>query len=123
MKNPVIAQLAAATLVAFLTSVAPAAQVTKSGEIHGIVTDPSGAAIPGASVVISASHFVRTISTDEAGQYAFFGMAPGHYRVDVQSPGFSRFEKSDLVVSAGYETEADAQLNITDLKQEIKVTP
>ena len=118
-----MAYLAAAVMVAFLAQFAPGAQSSiASGTLHGVVTDPSGAAIPGASVVVSGGRFVQPVSTDETGQYALSGLLPGHYRVQIHSPGFSRFEKSGLVVSAGYETEADAQLIISALKQEITVT-
>ena len=95
---------------------------TTRGTIHGIVTDPSGAAVPGASVIISAGRTVRTVSTDESGTYTVGGLVPGHYRVLIHSAGFSQFEKSGLVLSAGYETEADAQLAVSTLKQEITVS-
>ena len=124
MKNRVIAQLAAAALAAFLAQSASAAPLASfGGTIRGTVTDPSGAVIPGATVVISAGHLARSISTDEGGQYAVIGLAPGHYSIAVHSPGFSRFERSGLLVSAGYQTEANAQLMITGFKQSITVTP
>ena len=71
---------------------------------------------------MSSGQFVRTLSTDETGQYAIPGLSPGHYRVQIHSAGFSTFEKAGLVLSAGYQTEADAQLSIRTAKQEITVT-
>src|SRR5258706_7810502 len=108
--------LGANVMAAFLAWSAPV------GTLHGIVTDPSGAAIPAASVSVSGAHFVRRVETDETGQYAIAGLPPGHYTVQIQSSGFAPLEKSGLVLSAGYETEADAQLSIKASKQEITVT-
>ena len=123
MKNRMFIYLAAAVMVSFLAQSAPVPQTSiASGTLHGIVTDPSGAAIPGAPVIVSADHFVQSVSTDKTGQYAVSGLTPGHYRVQIHSAGFSTFEKSGLVVSAGYETEADAQLIIRPSKQAITVT-
>ena len=123
MKNRIMVCLATAVLAIFLAQSAPRTQSsTASAILHGIVTDPSGAAIPGASVAVSSGQFVRTLSTDETGQYAIPGLSPGHYRVQIHSAGFSAFEKTGLVLSAGYQTEADAQLSIRTAKQEITVT-
>jgi protocatechuate 3,4-dioxygenase beta subunit len=123
MKKRIMIGLAAAGLVIFLAQSAPRTQSSEArGMLHGFVTDPSGAAIPGASVTVSNGQFVRTLSTNETGQYAISGLPPGHYRVQIHSPGFSTFAKSGLVLSAGRETEGDAQLAIRTAKQEITVT-
>jgi protocatechuate 3,4-dioxygenase beta subunit len=94
---------------------------TENGTLHGVVTDPSGAAIPGASVIVSSGEFVQSVSTDETGQYTVSGLAPGHYRVHIHANGFSIYGRSGLVLSAGYETEADAQLIISPAKQVVTV--
>ena len=123
MKNRMFICLAAAVMAAFLAQSAPVTRSSiASGMLHGIVTDPSGAAIPGASVIVSAGHFVQRLSTDDSGQYTVSGLTPGHYHVQVHSAGFSSFEESGLVVSAECQTEADAQLTIRPSKQAITVT-
>ena len=115
--------LTAAVMMALAVFSALGAQpATTRGTLHGVVTDPSGAAVPGASVIVSAGQKAQTVSTDESGAYTVAGLAPGHYRVLVHSAGFSQFERSGLVLSAGYETEADAQLAVSTLKQEITVS-
>src|SRR2546423_747561 len=114
MKSLMLISLAAAVLFSQPS--------TKRGKLHGIVTDPSRAAIPAASVMVSGPSFVQTVSTDEAGHYSVAGLAPGHYSVQVHSAGFAPLVKSGLVLSAGYETEADAQLVIKASRQAITVT-
>src|SRR5687768_10429654 len=56
------------------------------GQITGIVSDVSGAAVPGATVVathVDTSATRQTVTTG-AGVYAVVGLAPGAYRVDVE---------------------------------------
>ena len=123
MNNRAIACMAAALMAAFLAQSAPRVHSSaESGTLHGIVTDPSGAVIPGATVIVSSDDFVQSVSTDENGQYTVGGLAPGHYRVHIHSEGFSIFGRAGLVVSAGYETEADAQLTVSPSKQVVTVS-
>ena len=110
----------AAILVAVLWQLAPTAEVS-TGSLDGTVTDPSGALVPGATIVVSSDHFVQTAATDWAGRYLVNGLTPGVYQVSVQSAGFAPFEKSDLIVSAGHQTDVNAPLVIGVLKQEITV--
>jgi hypothetical protein len=118
-----LAYLSTAVIGAFLTLAAAGVHSsTTKGTIHGIVTDPSGAAIPGATVMVTDGRTLETVSTDGTGQYTLSGLVPGHYQVRIQSAGFSAYERSGLVLSAGYETEADAQLMVRTLKQAITVT-
>ena len=123
MNNRAIIFVAAGLMAAFLAHSAPRAHSsTANGTLHGIVTDPSGAVIPGASVIVSSGDFVQSVSTDETGQYTVAGLAPGHYRVHIHSSGFSIFGRAGLLLSAGYETEADAQLTISPSRQVVTVT-
>jgi protocatechuate 3,4-dioxygenase beta subunit len=89
--------------------------------IHGNVTDPSGAVIPGAMVTISSPQFTRTVSTDDAGQYSIAGLPPGHYRVRVHFGGFTPFDKANFVVTTGHETEVNAQLELREVRQTVSV--
>jgi protocatechuate 3,4-dioxygenase beta subunit len=123
MNNRAITFLATALMGALLAQSAPRLHSSmESGTLHGMVTDPSGAAIRGAWVIVSSGDFVESVSTDATGQYMVTGLAPGHYRVHVHSAGFSVFGKSGLVLSAGCETEADAPLTISPLMQVVTVT-
>ena len=123
MKNRIAICLAATLMLSYLAQSALRVGSSKAhGMLHGVVTDPSGAVIPRALVTISSGEFLQSASTDETGQYRFPGLAPGHYRVRITSTGFSAFKKAGLVLSPGYETEANAQLVIPASRQEITVT-
>ncbi|HVU47335.1 MAG TPA: TonB-dependent receptor [Terracidiphilus sp.] len=70
---------------------AAAAQGGNAGSVHGIVTDPTGAVIPGATVHLSnaISGFDRTTTTDPSGQFTFDDVPFNPYHVAVSAQGFA----------------------------------
>jgi hypothetical protein len=121
MNNPGKTYILQALLVLGLTQLAPGTP-PPGAIMHGIVTDPSGAVIPNANVLIAGQNYRETITTDQQGAFVAAGLPAGEYRVRVQSAGFAAFFKSGLIAAPGYETAANAQLNIRPIKQEITVT-
>jgi hypothetical protein len=73
-----------------------------SGGISGTVSDPSGAAISGASVQVQnrVSGYDKTQMTDTSGSFKFQGVAPGNYRLNITAPGFQPHHE-DVPVRAG----------------------
>ena len=67
------------------------AQVGNSGTIEGTVTDPSGAAIPNATVTIHnpGQRLDRTAKTDTSGSFSFPNVAFNPYHFTVTAPGFA----------------------------------
>lgn len=61
-----------------------------AGTVQGIVKDPSGAVIPGASVALDnpVSGFSRTATTDAAGRFVFRNLPPNGYHLSVNQAGF-----------------------------------
>ncbi|MBM3761004.1 MAG: TonB-dependent receptor [Acidobacteria bacterium] len=91
--------------------------------LKGLVTDPSGAAIPGASVTVSGpGGFVKVASSDADGKFTVAGIPGGKYTIRVSSTGFSLFEQTDFDIAAGKQISINAKLNIEASKQEITVT-
>jgi hypothetical protein len=62
---------------------------TKGG-LQGVVTDSSGAVVPGASVTVTGNSDTRTVSTDNAGHWETTGLTPGPYTISVEREGFSK---------------------------------
>jgi hypothetical protein len=64
-----------------------------SGSIAGVVADPSGAVVPGATVTIEnpVSQFNRSATTDDSGRFTFQNVPFNHYHVTVTASGFSPF--------------------------------
>ncbi len=61
-----------------------------TGSIEGLVTDPTGAVIPNATVKLTevATGRVISLTTNEAGVYIARNLLPGAYKVEIQAPGF-----------------------------------
>src|SRR5215475_11481264 len=82
-----------ALVVALLLSTSLIAQVN-TASLSGLVTDPSGAAVPNVTVTVTSpsTGYVRTVTTDSAGYYSFQNLPIGNYSVRVESPGFATSE-------------------------------
>ncbi|MGB6481896.1 MAG: carboxypeptidase regulatory-like domain-containing protein [Candidatus Acidiferrales bacterium] len=91
--------------------------------LHGNVTDPSGAAIPNATVhlINSANNSDRTTTTDQRGAYAFAEVVPGTYRLLVEAQGFEKYEQADIHVAANARETLDIELKIEQVQQSVTV--
>ena len=108
-------------LLAICFTVAAFAQ-TGNPSLSGQVTDPSGAAIPAATVTLTGpDHATKVAQTDEQGRYTFHNLAPGAYAVEISTQGFSTFTKADVQVAAGHPQVVNAQLTVTMEKQQVTV--
>ena len=75
-----------------LAAVAPAAAQIGGGALAGQVIDQAGAAVPGATLTLTAvgTNLSRTTVAGEDGHYLFTALAPGLYRVRVELRAFDR---------------------------------
>jgi hypothetical protein len=79
-----------------------AAAQTATGALRGQITDPSGAAIANANVVLTPAAASSTPIKAQAngqGQYEFKGIAPGQYTLNVIAQGFSVYENDNVVIT------------------------
>ena len=113
----------AGVLVAILAiPTAAAAQVT-TADIVGRVADSSGAVLPGATVTIEnqATHDVRTVPTNETGDYLFNLLPIGTYTVKVELQGFAS-QTTRVVLSAGDRVRFDPKLQLGQVQESVLVT-
>jgi Carboxypeptidase regulatory-like domain/TonB-dependent Receptor Plug Domain len=87
-------------LVALLAALPAAAQDT--GVVAGTVVDPSGQVVPGATVTLTNENTgdVRTLVSNERGEFSFRAVTPGSYSVKVELAGFRTIEQRNNVLSA-----------------------
>lgn len=100
------------------------AQMASSGTIVGAVTDPSGAAVPGASVTLHnpATNENRTASTTAQGAYTFPNVMPGNYAITVEAQGFQKATVSALDVQVAKSYTVNVSLKVGNVSQTIEVT-
>jgi Carboxypeptidase regulatory-like domain/TonB dependent receptor len=107
--------------VALVVSMAQAQSGTAS--VHGVVTDPSGAAVVGADVQLTGPDGTTlNAKTAKDGTYQFKNLAPGKYSLKAQSKGFSLYEVDGLEVASGQSQKADIALSILVEQQNLNVT-
>jgi len=94
-----------------------------SGELSGVVTDPSGAVIPDAEVTLSntATGDKRTTVTTGAGIYRFSALPVGNYVLETSPQGFKSTKVANVVVSVGTGTVRDIHLELGSTSEQVTV--
>jgi len=119
MKREPTAALVAVCLC-LLTGSVHAQQPT--GSITGLVTDPSGAVVPGAAVTITnnATEATVKLSTTEAGLFTASSLLPGAYEVRVEAQGF-KTSILGVTVEVGRVAPVDVRLELGPTVETVKV--
>ncbi|HEX9759292.1 MAG TPA: TonB-dependent receptor, partial [Candidatus Acidoferrales bacterium] len=114
----------AACLLACLLMTWPAAAQVNTVDLSGLVLDPQGAAVPGATVALKslATGAVRTSETDSAGRYRFVALPPGRYEFSAEARGFARVVNPEVVLTIGQAAELNVALRIAAGTETIEVT-
>ena len=99
------------------------AQSITAGDVTGTVTDPTGAAIPGATVTLTNvnTNASQHAATNLEGSYRFAFVAPGSYKITVSATGFQTQQHSGVNVSAGQPTPANIELALAGATQTVDV--
>ena len=74
---------------------------TETANISGLVTDPSGAPVPNAEIILQSAERgtkMETI-TNDSGQYALPAVLPGHYQLTARKPGFKHADLHGIIVN------------------------
>lgn len=109
----------------FLLSKSPfsaSAQVL-SGSLTGNVTDPSGAAVPGAKVTALSVNtgIAREAATDDRGGYVLSDMQAGTYKLTFSAPSFSGVVESGVGVVPKTVRRVDIQLQLASAEQSVSI--
>ncbi len=94
-----------------------------TARLTGLVTDQSGAIIPGSEIVVAneATGLSRTASTNESGRYNVPNLPPGIYTVGVEAPGFKRFVTTGAKLDANLAATVNVQLELGEVTETIEV--
>ncbi len=118
-----IAALAAIVLAAISIPHPLQAQLT-SGDLAGVITDPSGATVPGATVAASnlATGVKTTFTSDSGGEYHFTNLPIGTYDLAVTAKGFTPKTINGLTVSLNRTTTQNIALSVGNAETTVQVT-
>ncbi|HKS82409.1 MAG TPA: carboxypeptidase-like regulatory domain-containing protein [Candidatus Acidoferrales bacterium] len=94
------------------------------GQISGTVVDPSGAAVPNASLTLTqaAVGFSAVVTSNEAGAYVFPNLLPGKYKLSVDAKGFATAVFDEVTVDAARTTDLKVSLQIGGAAQTVEVS-
>ncbi len=93
------------------------------GTIQGVVTDPSGAAVPGADVTItnSVSAYKQAVKSGPDGTFRLVNIPPNQYRLQVNSPGFQIYQQ-DVPVHTQVPIQVKAALTLAGSTETVEVS-
>jgi hypothetical protein len=94
------------------------------GSLVGTVTDPSGAMVPTAAVVVTdvGTGQVRQDKTDQSGRYNVVNLVPGTYTVNVSAPGFRKEEQSNVIITPNTVSRIDVHLQVGEQTEQVNVS-
>src|SRR6202171_5252237 len=125
MKGRKILKIAFLVLVVLVVALwlAPVHAQAPTGTLRGQVTDPSGAAISGATMLLTtlAGASLDT-TTNKEGFYEFKGLLPGKYTLKGVVPGFALLTKDSINIKAGQPQQLNLSLSIQVQKEEVQVS-
>src|SRR5215471_18653099 len=115
-----VAALMAAALL--LVPDAPAQETTAG--IQGSVKDPSGSAVPGATVEVTSPSLigVRKVQTDSLGEYRLSALPPGIYAIAASAPGFRTYKQGGIDLTVGRMPSLDIKLEVGAVAETVEVS-
>lgn len=105
------------------TSPHPAVSQAVTGSLVGTVTDPSGAAVPGATIVVTdiGKGTTQSVQSNASGNYQVYRLVSDAYSVKITAPGFVVVEAQNVNVTAGSAAELNLTLQVAGSNQTVTV--
>jgi hypothetical protein len=93
-----------------------------SGSVHGVVADPSGGAVPGASVELHnpVSGYSATVTTDTSGEFRFLNVPMNPYRLVIRKDGFA-ITSQDVDIRSAVPIELKLALKLAAANESVQV--
>jgi hypothetical protein len=107
-------------LVLFAAGFAPAQGLST---IVGTITDPSGAVVPSAHVMVTqvGTGIARTVDADSQGYYVLPSLRPTKYDLSVEATGFRKYVQKDITLLADQSLTLNARLELGESTQTVSV--
>ena len=103
---------------------APSLAQVAGGRLSGTVSDPSGAGIPEAKLVIKnvATGVERTVTTNADGFYSTVNLLPGSYQIAISAAGFNSETRHGVTMTVGAQLTIDLTLRVGTISNKVEVT-
>src|SRR5262249_31440729 len=99
--------------------------LAQDASIVGVVTDESGAVLPGVTVTVSSPALqvaTMTVVTDTRGEYRATPLPIGTYSVEYMLSGFNTIRREGIILTASFVAKLDAQMKVGQLQETVTVT-
>lgn len=96
-----------------------------SGKVAGTISDPSGAGVANATVIMH-NHEAKTIdmtTSDREGNFTFKSLPTGDYEFEVLKPGFESYDIPQVTLDAGRDFSQAVMLKLGAVNERVQVTP
>ncbi len=125
--RPLAVWRAAALFVALMLGLASSspAQNLSGSSIDGVVTDESGAALPGVTITVTSPALQvpqLTQVTEAEGRYRFIDLPRGTFQLRFELAGFEPLLRTDLVVNAGFAARVNVTMKVGTLQETVTVS-
>ncbi len=106
-----------------ISGLALAQGVGASGDIKGVVTDPSGAVVANATVTATDINkgIKHTVTTDNNGQFHLIGLQPATYSLSVTKSGFQPEVAKSVVVTIGQTNTVNFPMKVSQVSEQVEV--
>jgi len=97
---------------------------SNNASIDGEITDPNGAVVQAANVVLTSKDTKQTSAfvSDASGLYSFRNVVPGTYQLSVTAQGFGEYVQDGILVRVGYPIRQNIQLKLQATVQRVEVS-
>src|SRR5438270_13012636 len=114
----------AACIAMCLTLLGPAKGQVSTANFYGIVTDSSGAVVPGAAVTMTNTETAAVFRkvSDAAGEFLFDFLPTGTYTLRIEAAGFKVKETKSIALTAGQQARQTYTLDIGSVSETVSVT-
>lgn len=112
------------TFLLIMLSCVPMANAQFSSAIEGVVTDPTGAAVPGAQIILAniETGVTQQTKTNQTGYYNFPALAPGKYKITANATGFQTIVQENILLISGRVQGVPLTLQLATAKTSVTVT-
>ncbi len=101
------------------------AQGVDTGSLRGVITDSTGAALPGVTMMATSEAVMGgglTAVTSHEGVYRFPSLPPGNYQIRIEFPGFQAIALADVRINVGVALTIDRQMQVSGVAETLTVT-